>query len=137
MANNSWRTLAVVVVAGHLLVSLLHGYAHNDLGVRLSVAQTVFVLVVITAAPIVAALLVWTRFVRFGFLLLLGSMAGALLFGVYYHYIEISPDHVSHLPPGDTQSLFRVTALLLAISELCGLIVAAVALKRFERRAVP
>lgn len=135
MAMNRWRTLALTIVVAHLLVSFVHGYAHNDLRVQLSNAQNVFVLVVITVAPILATLLLWTRFVRFGFLLLLVSMAGSLLFGVYYHYVEISPDHVSHLPAGDTQGLFRVTALLLGITELCAVIVAAVATKNFPPRA--
>jgi hypothetical protein len=47
-------------------------------------------------------------------------MFGSLLFGVYYHFVAVSPDHVSHLPEGDAQGVFIVTAILLAISEAAG-----------------
>ncbi len=48
-------------------------------------------------------------------------MAGSLIFGVYYHFVAVSADHVSHLPPGEAQGLFRLTALLLAATETFGL----------------
>jgi len=35
----------------------------------------------------------------------------------------ISPDHVSHIPPGAAQGLFRTTALLLVLTELFGVVV--------------
>ena len=47
-------------------------------------------------------------------------MLGSLLFGAYHHYVAISPDHVAHLPPGDAQGLFRVTAQLMVVVELLG-----------------
>ena len=123
------RSLCTIAVLAHLLVSLVHGYAHNELGVGLSVSQSWYVLIVITVAPLVALSLVWTRHRRIGFLLLIVSMAGSLIFGGYYHYVFVSPDHVSHLPPGDAQGLFRVTALLLAVTEVFGLIVGVLGLR--------
>ena len=47
-------------------------------------------------------------------------MAASLLFGLYYHYVLVSPDHVSHLPDGDLQTAFRITALLLALVQALG-----------------
>ncbi|MFQ5526344.1 MAG: hypothetical protein ACE5GX_08800, partial [Thermoanaerobaculia bacterium] len=47
------------------------------------------------------------------------GLLGSLAFGVYYHYVNISPDHVAHLPPGDAQGLFRWTALALPAVEAC------------------
>src|SRR5688572_29106382 len=127
------RSLCTVVVLAHLLVSLVHGYAHTELGVGLSAWQNWYVLIVITVAPLAALILIWTRHRRFGLLLLTVSMAGSLFFGVYYHYVFISPDHVSHLPPGDTQGLFRLTASLLVVTEMFGLIVGLLALRRVSR----
>lgn len=118
------RSLCTVAVLAHLLVSFVHGYAHTELEVGLSAWQNWYVAIVITIAPLVALTLLWTRNRRFGFLLLVASMAGSLIFGAYYHYVEISPDHVSHLPPGNAQGLFRLTALLLIVTELVALIVA-------------
>jgi len=117
------RSLCTIAVLAHLLVSLVHGYAHSKLGVGLSVWQNWYVLIVITVAPLVSLSLIWTRYRRVGFLLLMASMAGSLTFGAYYHYVVISPDHVSHLPPGDAQGMFRVTAVLLLVTELFGLLV--------------
>ena len=118
-----------IAVLAHLIVSWLHGQAHTRLGVGLSEWQNFYVLTVIVAAPLVALALSFTRYVRAGLWLLLASMLGSFIFGAGYHYIIISPDHVAHLPAGDARGLFRVTAVLLLITEAFGVVVAASALK--------
>ncbi len=47
-------------------------------------------------------------------------MIGSLGFGVYFHFIAVSNDHVSHLPEGDARGLFVVTAVLLVVVEAAG-----------------
>jgi hypothetical protein len=128
------RWLGVSIVLAHFIVVMFHGSAHTNLKVELAAWQTVFVLIVILLAPLVAAVFIWTRFSHFGFLLLAASMAGALLFGLYFHYFAISPDHVSHLPPGDAQETFRLTALLLAITEATGVTIGLVYSRGTARR---
>ena len=108
---------------------MLHGQAHDKLSVGLSSWQNIYVLVVIAIAPLVAMLLLWTRFIRMGLLVLVVSMAASLIFGVAYHYVVVSPDHVSHLPPGDAQGQFRVTAMLLVLTELFGVVVGLLGLR--------
>lgn len=120
MSRRNIALLSSVFVLAHLVVSIVHGQAHGRLAVGLSNWQNIYVMTVILIAPLVAMILIWTRYARPGFLLLVISMAGSLIFGVAYHYIVISPDHVSHLPPGDAQDLFRTTALLLMLTELFG-----------------
>lgn len=115
--------MSTVAVLAHLVVSVVHGRSHEALAVGLSTWQNLYVMTVIVIAPLIAMLLSWTRLVRLGLMLLVISMAGSLIFGVVYHYIVISPDHVSHLPPGDAQGVFRMTALLLVLTELFGLAV--------------
>ena len=120
------RTLAVVgtlAVVTHGVIAAAHGAAHSDLGIQMSTAETAFIDVVIVAAPVVAAVALWSTFARFGAVLLAVSMAGALVFGAYHHYVAISPDHVAHLPAGQLQGLFRVTAVLLVVSEAAGIVV--------------
>ena len=124
------RSLCTIAVLAHLLISLVHGYAHTELGIGLSAWQKWYVLIVITVAPLVALSLIWTRHRRVGFLLLIASMAGSLTFGTYYHYVAISPDHVSHLPPGDWQGMFRVTAVLLLATELFGAIFGVIGMRK-------
>lgn len=117
------RTLAIagmLAVLIHAVIAALHGAAHTELGIQMTAAENAFINSVIVAAPIVAAILLWTRFARAGAILLALSMAGALLFGGYHHYVAISPDHVAHLPPGTLQGQFRATAALLVVSEAIG-----------------
>ena len=125
----SFRAWVTIAVLGHLIVTLLHGQAHTSLGVGLSDWQNAYVLAVIVAAPLVALALSFTRYARTGLWLLLASMLGSLVFGLCYHYIIVSPDHVAHLPAGDARGLFRVTAALLLITEAFGVVVAALALR--------
>ena len=105
--------LSIAIVLLHVLVLLGHDSAHRDLAVGLNVWQTAYVYTVIVPGPFVALLLLRLR-ARAGYALLFVSMLGALLFGVYHHYVALSPDHVDHLPAGDAQGLFRATALLMA-----------------------
>ena len=130
--NIMTRLFATVAVLAHLIISLLHGRTHTELGVGLNSWQQTYVIVVILVAPLVALALVWSRHSRLGLLLLVASMAGSLVFGAYFHYVAISPDHVSHLPPGDAQGMFRVTAMLLAVTEILGLVVGLLGLRRFQ-----
>ena len=110
--------IATFLIVLRQAIATLHGMAHEHLGVGLSPIQQTFVIVVITIAPFVALVLYWTRYARQGALLLWTSMLAGMLFGIYYHFIEVSPDHVRHLPVGDGQSLFISTAILLIPAEL-------------------
>ena len=115
--------IAWLVVLLHALIATVHGIAHQRLEITLNAFQSVYVVLIITIAPVLAAVLLWTRRTRSGFVLLALSMAGSLAFGVYWHYLAESPDNVFHLHEGTLQSLFRATALLLVVSELCGVVV--------------
>ncbi|MEW6210961.1 MAG: hypothetical protein AB1631_21535 [Acidobacteriota bacterium] len=128
-------SLGTVAVLAHIIIVLLHGVAHTRLGIELSVWQKSYAAIVIVAAPLVAAVLLWTRHVGLGLFLLAASMAGSLIFGGYYHYVAVSPDHVSHLPPGDAQSLFQMTAILLVATEAVGLAVGLFGLQRLRAKA--
>ena len=132
--QTQFRVAVAIVVLAHLVVVVLHGQAHTRLGVGLNNWQQAYVLIVIVLAPLVALVLSFTRYARAGLWLLLAAMLGSLIFGAVYHYLIISPDHVAHLPPGDARGLFRVTALLLLVTEAFGVIVAAMLLRASLRR---
>lgn len=121
--------MLTVIVIAHLIVNLLHGRAHTELGVGLTSWQQFYVITVILLAPLIGLVLSWTRYARTGLWLLLASMLGSLIFGACYHYVIVSSDHVAHLPPGDARGLFRITALLLLITEGTGVVLAAIAVK--------
>ena len=108
------------LVAIHLFVTLWHGGAHTQLGILLPPEKNAFVYIVILIAPIVAASLLWTRYLLAGVWTLVLSMVGALLFGAYHHYVLVSPDNVCHLPPGtaEAHSHFITSAAAIALLEL-------------------
>jgi hypothetical protein len=103
------------IVVMHTIAHGLHGLAHTKIPVPLSMIQEMFIGVVILLVPIVAAILLWTKFSSSGVWLLLGAMAGAILFGIYNHYLVISSDHVSHVPFTGWGLLFQATAVLTLI----------------------
>jgi hypothetical protein len=113
-----------IVITGlvivHLAASLWHGSAHTHLGIELSTEQTLFIYIVIIIAPVVAAILVWTRYESMGLWLFFLSMLGSFLFGAYHHYVLVSSDNISHLPLGtpESHSHFIISAGVIALVEL-------------------
>lgn len=112
-----YGTILVVI---HTIVVALHGLAHQKISVPLSLVQSLFVSIVIVLAPIMAAVLLWTRFYHLGRWLFFVSMTGALLFGIYNHLIAITPDHISQISFEGWGVLFQATAILLVITEGVG-----------------
>ena len=108
------------LAALHLAGTAGHGIAHSRLAVGLSPVENVFVITVILLAPLIGALLVWTRYVIPGVWLFTTAMLAAFLFGAYHHYVLVSPDHIDHLPsgPADVQSAFITSAAVIAFLEL-------------------
>jgi hypothetical protein len=129
------KVAIAALVAVHLGVSVWHGNAHTALDIALPPLKNLFVYVVILIAPLVAASLMWTRYVRVGVWLFLLSMLGALIFGAYHHYVMVSPDNVAHLPHGrpDDLATFISSAGALARLELLSVLYGAFCASRSER----
>ena len=117
----------------HAVVVILHGVAHLQIPVTLSVEQGLFIGLVIILSPILAVGLLWKQAHWIGTTLFLGAMAGALWFGLYNHFWHISPDHVSAVPVDLWGRIFQVTALLLAMSESAGCLVGGWALMHLRQ----
>lgn len=127
MAGKADRSSAVrfalYAVVAHAAVGALHSAAHEILGVKATPAQLIFIVAIIMVAPLVAGLLLWRGKERAGALLLICSMLGSLAFGVYYHFVADTADHVSHvarMSPAGWAVVFQATALLLALIEALG-----------------
>jgi hypothetical protein len=119
---------AIGIVFIHFAINIAHAIAHNRLTIGLNAFQEIFVAAVIVVAPFYAAYQIWKGNMRTGGALLSISMAGALVFGVYYHFILPGPDHVTHigLPVSpDMRDIFDVSALLLAFFECLGVLAGA------------
>lgn len=91
--------LGSIVVAVSAAVSAAHTVSHTGQHVMsLPAWQLTYMGVVIYAAPVVAAVLLWTRFRRPGAWLLAASMAGSLAFGLLYHFLVSGPHNVFTQP---------------------------------------
>jgi hypothetical protein len=129
------ETLISALAAVHLLLVAWHASAHTSLAVRLPPEKLAFVYVVIVLAPIVGALLVWTRYLRGAIWLFFVAMLGALVFGAYHHYVLVSPDNVHHLPNGSAaaHTAFISSAAGLAVLELTSALYGAYCLGKLRR----
>jgi len=123
----------------HFIISAVHGSAHAGANVPLSRSASLFIYIVILAGPIVGLALTWPA-PRLGSLLVAGTMAAALVFGVVNHFILASPDLVTHVDP-QWRTLFAATAVLLAVTEALGCVMAIRlvrekngSIRRYERR---
>lgn len=113
---------ALVLVLIHLVVSTLHGWAHQAAIVKLTTFGYVYVAIVITLGPLVAAGFLVTRKQKTGALLLALSMFGSFIFGFWYHFLSNTSDNVAQVH-GPWHSTFLWTAIALAVIELAGTVV--------------
>ena len=128
------KLTALAVVAFHFVIVVLHSIAHQILPVQATPAQLAFIVPVIIVAPIVAGFML-LKFETAGMLLLAASMLGSFVFGLYYHFIADTIDHVAHvtqMQPVLWSQMFQATSYLLAISEAAG---AAIGLVWLARRS--
>lgn len=107
-----------MTVIGHLILSFIHGSAHDGADVALPPWSMLFVLVVILAGPVVGLALVWPA-PRLGAWVVAVTMGASLLFGVVNHFLLPGPDHVAHVAE-PWRRLFATTAALLAVTEALG-----------------
>ena len=120
--NRTLRVTALALIAIHFAVVVMHSAAHQILPVEATLAQLAFIVPVIIVAPVVAGFIL-SKFSKAGTVLLTLSMFGSFVFGVYYHFIADTIDHVAHvahMQPAFWSQMFRLTSYLLAITQFLG-----------------
>lgn len=120
MTSRSLIKAAFWIVLVHFFINLAHGWAHDNKTVTISLGQYLFVIPVIMIGPIAAYLLIRRGVERAGWLLLAATMAGSLVFGIAWHFIIDSIDHVSHVQGGAGATVFFWTSVALALIEAAG-----------------
>jgi hypothetical protein len=118
--NKSAKFVTAAIVVAHLLVNIVHGLAHRELHVGLTPLDSIFVVVVVLISPLLATGLLWTAAKRLGLILVSLSMLGSFLFGLYHHFLVISPDHVHSQPSSPWGLAFVLTAYGLLVTETMG-----------------
>lgn len=111
---------ATVVALLHLLVTIVHGQSHRQLGITIGPQAKLFVLIVVLLSPLVAMALLWTRHRTWGLVLLATSMAGAFFFGFYHHFLISGPDNVGQVPATIWGMVFKTSSWLLIATEATG-----------------
>ncbi len=127
MINRKINLTLTAIVLLHALISTLHGLGHTQIPVPLSLPDLLFVVFVIGLAPLVGLAMIWTRYPKAGLWIVLLSMIGAFVFGVYHHFVELGTDNVNLISAGDWRPLFQITAVLLAIIEAASCVFAVIA----------
>jgi hypothetical protein len=120
MAVRKSVSIALAIIVAHLTVSYFHGAAHLTLGITLDDWERHYVTIVILLAPLLAGVMLLSRLWRAGGWLLAAAMAGALVFGVYKHFIAAGADNAFTLARSAAALQFQITAVLLAILEAIG-----------------
>lgn len=118
MISRGTLPLLTVLVLLRQLVAFVHGYGHHLLAIPMAMWQHVFILVVITIAPFALLAALWWRRAPAIAWWLIGAVAAGSLFGIYFHFGPVNPDHVSTLPDLPGRILFMVTAALLVAVEV-------------------
>ena len=127
-----YGTLAAVLGT---LAHVLHGISHVEHRGPLDPWQWAYVVFVVFLAPVVAVVLLWTWLRRVGAWLILASMAGALVFGLAFHFLISGPDDVITLNQGAGREAFNVSAVLVALTEVIGCVVGIWALSKIPLSA--
>ena len=129
------KIAAALIVLVHTIVMPVHGAAHLHLNVGLSAWANLYVLCIVGIGPIAGLSLLRSSRQRTGAAILFAAMGGALLFGLWNHFIAHGADHVMHLQAGAWRVPFQATAVLLAASEAAGAVVAFMLLRVLTRQA--
>ena len=115
--SDSLALLAIALL--HLAAQVAHGYSHVAAGVALTAFQQLFVIVIVTVAPLCAVYAYWKLDSQRGAGLFAVSMGAAFLFGYLLHFVIDSPDLHANVA-GEHSALFFHSALVLALTEFLG-----------------
>lgn len=126
---------AAAVVALHAAVNAGHGIPHAAIPVPLAAWQWAFVVAVVGVAPPVSVWALWRGRRKLGAVLLAVSMAASLAFGLYFHFVAPTNDHVAAIPAGPWQVPFRATALLAVVVDAVGVLLGVRMTSDSRRRA--
>lgn len=113
------NSVIYAIVLVYALVSGYHGWSHDSAGVSNTLAQSMFIVVVVFVSPLLAVVLLVRGRMYSGIAIFALSMLGALIFGSLFHVVLDTPDLCSNVRGIGAQP-FCVSALLLAAVELIG-----------------
>ena len=99
---------AALVVLAHTVVMMVHGAMHVRLNIGLPPWANLYVLCIVGIGPIGGLSLLRSTRQRAGAMILMAAMTGALLFGLWKHFVVPGPDHIMHPQAGRQEPERRV-----------------------------
>ena len=117
MLRNRPLLVLTVLFLVRFAVNFIHGEAHDDLSVPLAAWQQAFVWLTIVIGPLVTMVWLWIRPAAPVAWALAAFVTAGWLFGLYFHFGPMNPDHVSAQPHMAGHDSFILTAAALAIVE--------------------
>lgn len=112
----AWLLLVTGLYAIRMAINIAHGHAHDTLAVPLAPWQTAYVWLVIVIGPTVALVWLWIRPTAAVAWTLAALLVASWLFGMYFHFGPMNPDHVS-AQQGTDAPMFKMTAQALLVIE--------------------
>ena len=113
------KQVFVALVLVHLGVVGVHSAAHVALGIVPGTVDSAFIVGVIVAGPLVAALVLRSR-PTLGLALLGAFLLASFAYGIDNHFLTTGPDRLSVLMSEPWTGVFVVTAVALAALEIVG-----------------
>ena len=81
------------IVVAYELTIFAHCASHARLGIGISAAQSYFIWGVMLVSPLLAMALLWSLWQRTGLSVLALSLAAAIPFDLYFHFVAQGPDN--------------------------------------------
>ncbi|HEY2844152.1 MAG TPA: hypothetical protein VGJ09_10900 [Bryobacteraceae bacterium] len=117
----------------HAAAVAAHAAAHLGAAVPLSTPAAIYVLLVIVAGPLLGWWIYKSGRPRAGSAIVACSMAGALIFGLWNHFLAAGADHINMIEAGPWQAPFRLTAMAIAVAEAAGTIAGVAAMVNLSK----
>ena len=108
----------MIVAILHAAVTVIHAAAHLALQILPPVLDTLFILVVIVALPILSVLFIRTAaWARWSYLI---AFAASFAYGALSHFVLPGVDNIISVSASAWATTFQATTFLLAILEVLG-----------------
>lgn len=131
-----WLLLVTGLYAMRMAINIAHGHAHDTLAVPLAAWQSAYVWLVIVIGPTVALVWLWIRPSAAVAWSLAALLVASWLFGMYFHFGPMNPDHVSAQQGADAP-MFKMTAQALLVSEPLVAVAAAILARLLSKAGTP
>jgi|ERR1700677_4181440 len=111
---------ATLAVLAHAVIVVWHLFVLTKIPPGLTPQQVLSAAIAINVAPFVGLVLLWTHYPRLASVLIFIPLAVGFSAGGFEHFLSDGPDNVFRMAATEWTLAFTISAVLLAVLELCG-----------------